>query len=112
LSGKNVLIYGLLKARRRMVVSMRTNGGEVMFMPRHQDMFIRMKIGGSIMDPIMCPFCGGTNLFQEDDLGLEMDFEHWTVHHWECLDCSQSFDKIEILPASDKFEEINESTIH
>jgi len=83
-----------------------------MLIPRHQGKFIGMKIGGSTMDPIMCPFCGGTNLFQEDDLGLEMDFEYWTVHHWECLDCSQSFDKIEILPASNKFEELNESTIH
>jgi len=52
------------------------------------------------------------NLFQEDDLSLEMDFEQWTVHHWECLDCGQSFDKIEIRPESNKFEEINESTIH
>ena len=71
-----------------------------------------MKIGGLTMDPIMCPFCGGTNLFQEDDFGLEMDFEYWTIHHWECLDCAQSFDKIEVLPASNTFEEINESTIH
>jgi hypothetical protein len=68
--------------------------------------------GGKPMEPIMCPFCGGTNLFQEDDYSLEMDFEYWTIHHWECLDCAQSFDKIEILPASNAFEEINESTIH
>ena len=66
------------------------------------------------MEPIMCPFCGGTNLFQEDDYSLELDFEYWTVHHWECLDCAQSFDKIEILPASNSFEakNNNESTIH
>ncbi len=48
------------------------------------------------MDPIMCPFCGGTNLFQEDDYSLELDYEYWTIHHWECLDCAQSFDKIEM----------------
>lgn len=71
-----------------------------------------VKIGGPIMEPIMCPFCGGTNLFQEDDYSLEMDFEYWTIHHWECLDCAQSFDKIDILPTSNTFEEINESTIH
>jgi hypothetical protein len=71
-----------------------------------------MKIGGLNMEPILCPFCGGTNLFQEDDYGLEMDLEYWTIHHWECLDCAQSFDKIEILPTSSTFEEINESTIH
>ncbi len=64
------------------------------------------------MDPIMCPFCGRTNLFQEDDYGLEMDFETWTVHHWVCLDCSQSFDKIEITAVPKNFEENNESTIH
>ncbi|MDA8424241.1 MAG: hypothetical protein M0Z89_13025 [Nitrospiraceae bacterium] len=66
------------------------------------------------MEPIMCPFCGGTNLFQEDDYSLELDYEYWTIHHWECLDCAQSFDKIEILPAPNSFETINnnESTIH
>ncbi len=72
-----------------------------------------LEIGGLLMEPIMCPFCGGTNLFQEDDYSLELDFEYWTIHHWECLDCAQSFDKIEILPASNSFEAINnESTIH
>jgi hypothetical protein len=72
-----------------------------------------VKIGGLKMEPIMCPFCGGTNLFQEDDYSLELDYEYWTIHHWECLDCAQSFDKIEILPASNSFEAINnESTIH
>jgi hypothetical protein len=71
-----------------------------------------MDAGGMIVEPIMCPFCGGTNLFQEDDYGIELDYEYWNIHHWDCLDCSQSFDKIEILPASSAFEEINESTIH
>jgi hypothetical protein len=72
-----------------------------------------VKIGGLIMDPIMCPFCGGTNLFQEDDYSLELDYEYWTIHHWECLDCAQSFDKIDVLPASNSFEAVNnESTIH
>ena len=75
--------------------------------------FVGMKMGGLVMEPIMCPFCGGTNLFQEDDYSIELDFEYWTIHHWECLDCAQSFDKIEILPASNSFEAINnESTIH
>ena len=65
-----------------------------------------------MMEPIMCPFCGGTNLYQDDDYSLEMDFEYWTIHHWECMECAQSFDKIDILPATNTFEEINESTIH
>jgi len=64
------------------------------------------------MDPIMCPFCGGTRLAQDEDYALELDYENWTIHHWECMDCAQSFDKIEILPSIDTFEEINESTIH
>jgi len=64
------------------------------------------------MEPIMCPFCGGTSLYQDDDYGLELETEYWTIHHWECMDCAQSFDKIEILPATNTFEEINESTIH
>ena len=72
-----------------------------------------MKVGGTAMEPIMCPYCGGTNLYQEDDYSLELDLEYWTVHHWDCMDCGQSFDKIEILPTSDTFEKINnESTIH
>jgi len=90
----------------------RTGEGEILFIPQLPGIFSGTKIGGSTMDPIMCPFCGGPHLFQEDDYDLEMDFEYWTVHHWACLDCGQSFDKIEILPASNKFEEINESTIH
>jgi DNA-directed RNA polymerase subunit RPC12/RpoP len=73
---------------------------------------LSVDFGGMMAEPIMCPYCGGTNLFQEDDYGLELDYEYWTIHHWDCLDCSQSFDKIEILPASSAFEEINESTIH
>jgi hypothetical protein len=65
------------------------------------------------MEPVLCPWCGGANLFQEDDYGLELDSEYWTIHHWECLDCAQSFDKIDVLPATDSFETINhESTIH
>ena len=68
--------------------------------------------GGAIMEPVMCPFCGGTNLYQDDDFGLELDTVYWTIHHWECMDCAQSFDKIDVLPASNTFEEMNESTIH
>ncbi|HEX9021611.1 MAG TPA: hypothetical protein VF903_10175 [Nitrospirota bacterium] len=64
------------------------------------------------MEPIMCPFCGGLNLFQDDDYSLEMDFEYWTIHHWDCLDCGQSFDKIEISPASSAPLETTEGTIH
>jgi hypothetical protein len=86
-----------------------------MLFPFRDDLCIgRDEKGGSVMEPIMCPFCGGTNLFQEDDYSLELDYEYWTIHHWECLDCAQSFDKIEILPAPNSFETINnnESTIH
>lgn len=64
------------------------------------------------MEPILCPFCGGTNLFQEDDFGLELDAEYWTVHHWECLECGQSFDKIDVMAMPKNFERMNENTIH
>ncbi len=64
------------------------------------------------MEPIMCPYCGGTSLYQEEDYSLEMDFEYWTIHHWECMDCTQSFDKIEIVSTANSFEAMNESTIH
>ncbi len=87
-------------------------GAEVFFPRYKRCITAEMNLGGVAMEPNMCPFCGGTNLFQEDDYSLEMDFEYWTIHHWECLDCAQSFDKIEILPTSNSFEKINESTIH
>lgn len=64
------------------------------------------------MEPVLCPFCGGANLFKEDDYGLELDDEYWTVHHWECLECGQSFDKIDSMPMPKTFERMNENTIH
>jgi DNA-directed RNA polymerase subunit RPC12/RpoP len=64
------------------------------------------------MEPIMCPYCGGTSLHQEEDYSLEMDFEYWTIHHWECMECGQSFDKIEVVSTANSFEAMNESTIH
>jgi hypothetical protein len=73
---------------------------------------LSVEVGGMMAEPIMCPYCGGTNLFQEDDYGVELDYEYWNIHHWDCLDCSESFDKIEILPASSSFQESHESTIH
>lgn len=64
------------------------------------------------MEPVLCPFCSGTNLFKEDDYGLELDDEYWTVHHWECLECGRSFDKIDSMPMPKAFERMNENTIH
>ena len=80
--------------------------------PYHLCSILCVEVGGMMSEPIMCPYCGGTNLFQEDDYGIELDYEYWTIHHWDCLDCSESFDKIEVLPASSAFEESHESTIH
>ncbi len=64
------------------------------------------------MEPIMCPFCGSESLLQDDDYGVELEDEYWTVHHWDCLECTGSFDKIEIAAMPNMFEKINESTIH
>ena len=64
------------------------------------------------MEPILCPFCGGTDLFQENDYSVELEAEYWTVHHWECMECGQSFDKIEVVPEQGDFEGINESITH
>ncbi len=66
----------------------------------------------TFMEPILCPFCGGTDLFQENDYSVELDTEYWTVHHWECMECGQSFDKIEVAPEQGDFEGINESITH
>ena len=62
------------------------------------------RVWGGAMEPVMCPYCGGTSLYQEEDYSLEMDFEYWTIHHWECIDCGQSFDKIEIVSTANTFE--------
>lgn len=51
-------------------------------------------------------------MFKEDDYGLELDDEYWTVHHWECLECGQSFDKIDSMPMPKTLERMNENTIH
>ena len=58
----------------------------MIFIPSDSNNLSAVKIGGLFMEPLMCPFCGGTNLFQEDDFSLELDIEYWTVHHWECLE--------------------------
>lgn len=65
-----------------------------------------------MMEPILCPYCGGTNLFPDDDYSLDLEDEYWTIHHWDCLDCSQSFDKIEIMPVTNTFEGRHEDTVH
>lgn len=70
------------------------------------------EIGGVSMEPIMCPFCGSEDLLQDDDYAVELEDEYWTVRHWECLECTGSFDKIDITTMPNMFEKINESTIH
>ncbi|MEW6408742.1 MAG: hypothetical protein AB1488_01340 [Nitrospirota bacterium] len=57
------------------------------------------------MEPIICPFCGGSNLAEDNEMELELDDEFWSIYHWRCLDCYESFDKIVTAPKREFFEE-------
>lgn len=48
------------------------------------------------MEPIMCPFCGGSDLVEEETTDMETEEEFWVIYHWTCLSCNESFDKIVI----------------
>ena len=52
------------------------------------------KIVTHFKDPIVCPFCGG-NLLQELEASeLEIEDSLWTIFHWQCLECEETFDKL------------------
>jgi len=58
-----------------------------------------------MMEPIMCPFCGGGELIEEEESELETDDEYWVIYHWRCIDCGEVFDKVVAEPLSEKFED-------
>lgn len=65
-----------------------------------------------MMEPIMCPFCGGAELFEEEQTEIEADDEYWVIYHWRCADCNEVFDKITSQPISGAFEDVeDEGTI-
>lgn len=61
-----------------------------------------------MMEPIMCPFCGGGDLFEEEQTELETDEEYWVILHWRCADCNETFDKVIARALADAFEEDEE----
>ncbi len=56
-------------------------------------------------DPIRCPFCGGAFLQELDPTGLETEEAYWTIFHWQCLECEETFDKLIAEPYEDDFED-------
>ena len=60
------------------------------------------------MEPVMCPFCGGSELIEEEESELETDDEYWVVYHWRCADCGETFEKINSRPLSEAYEDIEE----
>jgi len=63
------------------------------------------------MEPIICPYCGGTDIIEGRVREIELNDEYWTVYHWICMDCSESFDKIVATPVTEVYEEEDEHWI-
>jgi len=59
-------------------------------------------------EPMMCPFCGGTELIEQEQTELETEDEFWVIYHWDCADCGEGFDKLVIQDAADAFEDMDE----
>jgi len=62
-----------------------------------------------LKDPIICPFCAGNLLQELEPSALGTDKVLWSVFHWQCLECGETFDKMVEEAYSDDFYE-NEST--
>ncbi len=61
-----------------------------------------------MMEPVMCPFCGGSELIEEEESEMETDEEYWVIYHWRCQDCGEGFEKIVARPISESFEEMED----
>ena len=58
------------------------------------------------MEPVMCPFCGGTDLIEEEENELETDEEYLVIYQWSCADCHETFNKVVRSSAEEEdFEE-------
>lgn len=57
------------------------------------------------MEPLMCPFCGGTDIIEGEEREIELDNEYWTIYHWTCMDCHETFDKVIATPVRGAYEE-------
>lgn len=57
------------------------------------------------MEPLMCPFCGGTNIIEVEESKIELDAGYWIIYHWACLDCHETFDKVVATPTGEIYEE-------
>lgn len=61
-----------------------------------------------MMEPIMCPFCGGAELIEQEESELETDDEYWVIYHWHCSDCGEVFEKIVSRLLSEAFEDMED----
>lgn len=65
------------------------------------------------MEPLFCPYCGEKNLEELDPTEMIVDNDMWIIHHYECQDCAEIFDKIilrdEDLMMQDIMEEEDEN---
>jgi hypothetical protein len=59
-------------------------------------------------EPVMCPFCGGADLVEQEQTELETEDEYWVIYHWNCSDCGESFDKLLVRDSADVFEEMED----
>jgi len=56
-------------------------------------------------EPIACPFCGGNLLQEMEPSELEIENSLWTIFHWQCLECEETFDKLAEEVLLDEFDE-------
>jgi len=59
-------------------------------------------------EPVMCPYCGSADLFEQEQSELELDEDYWVVYHWSCAECGESFDKVVSRPLSEAFEDVED----
>jgi len=61
-----------------------------------------------MIEPVMCPFCGGGELIEEEESEIETEDEYWVIYHWRCSDCGEAFEKIVSRPLADVYEDMDE----
>ncbi len=57
------------------------------------------------MEPILCPYCGGSELIEVEEETLETEEEYWVISNWKCTDCHEHFQRISRTPLSEAFED-------
>jgi len=57
------------------------------------------------VEPLICPFCGGTDLIEGEEREIELEGEYWIIFHWSCMHCHETFDKVLTTSLKEAYEE-------